>query len=74
MQIMMYYILMPITGTVDYSVSDIANCFVVGLSGDGAKTIALSDYNNVFNAYQIDNTTHEIISTVSIHGNYLAML
>lgn len=61
-----------ISGTVDYSVTDIPNCFVVGLSGDGTKTIALSDDNNVFNVYQIDNATHEITGTVSISGNYLA--
>ena len=55
-----------------YSVSNIPNCKVVGLSGDGAKTIALSDENNVFKVYQIDNTTHEITGEVEITGNYLA--
>ncbi len=60
------------TGNVDYTVADIPNCFVSGLSGDGSKTIALSDYNNVFNAFQIDNTTHEITATVELTGNYMA--
>jgi YVTN family beta-propeller protein len=61
-----------LSGEVDYSISEIPNCFVVGLSGDGQKTVALSDYNSELNAYQIDNTTHEIITTVSLSGNYLA--
>ncbi len=60
------------TGNVDYSVPDIPNCKVVGLSGDGSKTIALSDFNNLFNAYQIDNATQTITGTVEITGNYLA--
>lgn len=60
------------TGNIDYSIADIPNCKVVGLSGDGNKTIALSDYNNVFKVYQIDNSTHTITGTVELTGNYLA--
>ncbi|MEZ5082955.1 MAG: YncE family protein, partial [Bacteroidales bacterium] len=62
----------PLTGNIDFTVTGIANCFVVGLSGDGSKIIALSDVNNVFNAYQIDNLTHSITETVELTGNYLA--
>ncbi len=60
------------TGSIEYSVTDIPNCKVVGLSGDGSKTIALSDYNNVFNVYQIDNLTQTVTETVEITENYLA--
>ena len=60
------------TGNVDYSIPDIPNCFVTGLSGDGSKTIALSDFNNVFRVFQIDNNTHQITGTVEVTGNYLA--
>lgn len=62
----------PLTGNVDYAVSDIPNCFVLCLSGDGTRTIALSDYNTQFNAYQIDNSTHEVTATVNLTGNYMA--
>ncbi|MEZ5196319.1 MAG: beta-propeller fold lactonase family protein [Bacteroidales bacterium] len=60
------------TGNIDYSIPNIENCLVVGLSGDGSKTIALSDYNSVFKVYQIDNETHSITGTVEVTGNYLA--
>ncbi|MBN2172943.1 MAG: beta-propeller fold lactonase family protein [Bacteroidales bacterium] len=60
------------TGNVDYSIPGIPNCFVMGLSGDGSKTIALSDENNIFQAFQIDNTTHQVTGTVALTGNYLA--
>lgn len=60
------------TGNIDYTIPGVDNCMVVGLSGDGTKTIALSDYNNIFNVYQIDNETHSIANTVEITGNYLA--
>jgi YVTN family beta-propeller protein len=59
-------------GNVDYSIPGIPNCFVVGLSGDGSKTIALSDENNVFQAFQIDNSTHQVTGTAELTGNYLA--
>lgn len=62
----------PLTGVTDYSVSGIPNCSVIGLSGDGSKTIALSDFENVFQAFQIDNSMHSITSTVVLSGNYLA--
>lgn len=62
----------PLTGAVDYSVSDIPNCFVVNLSGDGLRTIALSDYNSEFKAFQIDNSLHTVTATVSLTGNYMA--
>jgi YVTN family beta-propeller protein len=60
------------TGNTDFTVSGIPNCFVVGLSGDGSKTIALSDENNVFQAFQIDNGSHVILTSVELNGNYLA--
>ncbi|MBN1340031.1 MAG: T9SS type A sorting domain-containing protein [Bacteroidales bacterium] len=60
------------TGNVDYSVSGIANCFVTGVSGDGNKTVALSNNNNVFNVYQIDNATHAITGTVLVSGYSLS--
>lgn len=63
----------PLTGAVDFSVADIPNCFVTCLSGDGSKTIALSDENNEFNAFQIDNTTHEITAQVTLTDNYMAL-
>ncbi len=62
----------PLTGNVDYTVTGIPNCFVVGLSGDGSKTIALSDFNNIFQAFQIDNNSHSINAAVELTGNYLA--
>lgn len=60
------------TGLVDHTVSGIANCFVVGLSGDGAKTIALSNNSGVLNVYQIDNGTHSITGTVPVSGYTLS--
>ncbi|MCF8369020.1 MAG: beta-propeller fold lactonase family protein [Bacteroidales bacterium] len=62
----------PTTGNIDFTVNNIPNCFVTGLSGDGSKTIALSDENNLFQVFQIDNTTHTISASVDITGNYLA--
>lgn len=60
------------SGNIHYEVDGIPNCLVVGLSGDGSKTIALSDENSVFMAYQIDNNTHEITGSVDLSGNYMA--
>lgn len=62
----------PLTTAIDYSVTDIPNCFVLNFSGDGLRTIALSDYNNEFKAFQIDNATHAVTSTVMLTGNYMA--
>ncbi|MCB2221439.1 MAG: beta-propeller fold lactonase family protein [Bacteroidetes bacterium] len=62
----------PLTGNTDYSVNGIPNCFVVGLSGDGTKTVAISDFNNILKAFQIDNTTNAVTATVELTGNYLA--
>ena len=62
----------PLTGNTDYSVGDIPNCFTVGLSGDGLKTVALSDDNGSFNAFLIDNASHAVESTVNLAGQTLA--
>jgi YVTN family beta-propeller protein len=63
----------PLTGNIDYSVADIPNCFTVGLSGDGQKTIALSEDNGVFKAYRLDNTTHAVDATVTLSGQAMAI-
>jgi PKD repeat protein len=62
----------PLTGNTDYAVADIPNCFTVGMSGDGSMTVALSDDNGTFNAYQIDNSIHAITETVTLAGQTLA--
>ncbi len=62
----------PLSGNIDFSVADIPNCFTVGLSGDGLKTIALSDENGVFNAFRIDNATHAVDATVTLTGQTLS--
>jgi YVTN family beta-propeller protein len=59
-------------GSVDYAIDNIPNCKVVGLSGDGNKTIALSDNNGLLTAFQIDNTTFTITGTVEVTGYYLS--
>ncbi|NOX86831.1 MAG: T9SS type A sorting domain-containing protein, partial [Chlorobi bacterium] len=58
------------TGSVDYTVTGIPKCNVVGLSGDGTKTIAVSyDYtNSKLKVFQIDNATHAITGNVEITG------
>ena len=57
-------------GTVDYTVSGIPKCNVVGLSGDGNKTIAVSydQSNSQFKVFQIDNASHTITGSVEITG------
>ncbi|HPE56219.1 MAG TPA: PKD domain-containing protein [Bacteroidales bacterium] len=62
----------PLSGTIDYNVSGIPNCYVTSLSGDGTKTVALSDFNNIFQAFQIDNSSHTISASVELTGNYMA--
>ena len=62
----------PLSGTIDYNVSGIPNCYVTSLSGDGTKTVALSDFNNIFQAFQIDNSSYTISASVELTGNYMA--
>lgn len=62
------------TGAVDHTVAGIDNCSVVGLSGDGMKTVALSYENNTLNVYQIDNGSHQITGTVPVTGYNLMTL
>ena len=61
-------------GGIAYSIPEIADCDVVGLSGDGTKTIALSfSYStNILNVFQIDNTSHEITGMVEVTGYNLS--
>ena len=63
----------PLTGTTDYEVN-IPDCPVVGLSGDGAKTIApsFSYSTNILQVFQIDNATHGITGTVEVSGYSLS--
>lgn len=58
------------TGNRDYQIL-IADCPNVGLSGDGAKTIALSAVNPAV-IYQVDNASHSVTGTVTVSGYTLS--
>ncbi len=58
------------TGNPDYIIPGIEICAAVGISGDGSRTIALSQVNPAI-IYQIDNTTHAITDTVVLSGYQL---
>lgn len=59
-----------INGAVDYTISGIPKCNVVGLSGDGSKTIAVSynSTNSELKVFQIDNMTHTVTGSIDITG------
>ncbi len=61
-----------VTGNIDHSF-DITSCLTVGLSGDGAKTVALSyNYNTQeLKIYRIDNNTFQIDGEVDMPGYQL---
>ncbi len=61
------------TGNTDFEVN-IPDCPVVGLSGDGSKTIApsFSYSTGILQVFQIDNIAHEITGTVEVTGYSLS--
>jgi len=58
------------TGNRDYQLL-VTDCPTVGLSGDGTKTIALSNVNPAV-IYRIDNATHAVTGTVVVSGYTLS--
>ncbi len=61
------YFINATTGSVDYVIPNILDITAVGISLDGSKTIVLSNLNPGV-LYQIDNTTHAVIGTVTLTG------